>query len=78
MLRGVAPERPVLFSCVNRLWAHSRLNASVETVLAVMVLSRRSLALGRPACSSRKPQLQLRFLVLAACKKEQAAARPTP
>jgi hypothetical protein len=39
----------------------SQVGASVQTVPAALVLSRRSLALGRPACSSRKPSLRLRF-----------------
>jgi hypothetical protein len=61
IFRGVAPERPILSSSVNHLGPYSRLDASVRTVLAVLVLSWRSLALGRQVCSSRKPQLRLRF-----------------
>jgi hypothetical protein len=62
---------------VNMINAILYFGAAVQTVPAVPVLSRRSLALGRPACSSRKPQLRLSFPIPGHLQ-QKAPARPAP
>jgi hypothetical protein len=73
ILRGVAPERPILSSSMNDLRPYFRLDASVQSVPAVLVLSRRSLALGRPACSWCKT---VATATLSAAERRRIALRP--